>query len=259
MTRRFFEATLLVSFVFFTAGAVLAQGPETQQPPPMPKAATEAQCADSVDTKAEVPALREMHEVIYPLWHQAWPDKNMKMMKDLLPQVRERVEAVRTAVLPGILRDKKADWDAGVSSLIENEKAYEDAVAKDDLQATLDAVESLHGRFEGLLRLTFPPMKQLDDYHVVLYRIYHHSMPAKDLAAVRAESEELSARAKVLDEVPLPKRYVPKEKEIKSAISQLWTATETLRMTAKGDDVEAVNAAVEKVHTQYREVEALFR
>lgn len=286
MIRKLIGAVLLAGIVIFSTGMALAQAPQappadqgtapTQAPPtdkapPAPPAAEAApqaehgsqapaaMCADSMETKAEVPALREMHEVIYPLWHNAWPNKDVKMMKELLPQVREHVEAVRTAPLPGILRDMKTEWDAGVVKLVETEKAYEEAAAKDDEQALLDAVEQVHARFESLMRLTWPAMKQLDDYHVVLYKIYHYSMPQKDLASLRAQSVELADKAKILSDAPVPKRFAEKEKEIKSGIARLWTETETLRLTAEKDDLEAMNVAVENVHTAYRDLEGIFR
>jgi len=70
------------------------------------------------ELKAEVPALRAMHTVIYPLWHKAWPEKDFEMMKRLLPKVQEHVQDVTEAELPGILRDKQAKWDEGVAALL---------------------------------------------------------------------------------------------------------------------------------------------
>jgi hypothetical protein len=248
-------AVLLGVFVPLAIWGALAQAVPPKDAPPH----AQASAADSLDAKADVPALRAMHEVIYPLWHKAWPAKDTQMIKDLLPKVRAHVEAVRTAALPGILRDHKDEWDAGVLQLVEAEKTCEDAAAKSDKQGLLDAVEDLHARFESLMGVTSPVFKQLDDYHVVLYKIYHGSMPAKDLAKIRAQSVELAARAKALSDVPLPKRFADKEKEIKSGITLLWTDTEALRLTAQKDDLDAIGAAVEKVHASYRTLDELFR
>jgi len=48
-----------------------------------------------------------------PLWHEAWPDKNLGLMRELMPKINEHVAALRKAELPGILRDKKAKWTKG--------------------------------------------------------------------------------------------------------------------------------------------------
>ncbi len=224
-----------------------------------PPEAPTASRADSIDTTPDVPELRAMHEVIYPLWHEAWADTDTVKMKSLVRPVREHVEKVRAAALPGILRDHKAEWDSGVLQLVEADRAYEDAAAGSDVKKLLDSVEELHGRFEALMRLTWPVSKQLNDYHVVLYRIYHHSMPAKDVAAIRAQSVELAEKAKALSDAPVPKRFTAKEEEIRSGITRLWNDTEALRMTAQKDDIGAIEAAVEKVHTSYRALEGLYR
>ena len=62
-----------------------------------------------------------------PLWHEAWPKKDFKMMKDLLPQARAGVAKVAEARLPGILREKQAAWDQGVVGLKDALARYEAA------------------------------------------------------------------------------------------------------------------------------------
>ena len=69
------------------------------------------------EATAEVPALDSFHEVIFKIWHEAWPQKNTSMLRQLVPDVNKGIAAVATAPLPGILRDKKAAWDEGVKQL----------------------------------------------------------------------------------------------------------------------------------------------
>ena len=221
-------------------------------------AAAAAEVPAAGETQAQVPALTEMHEVIYPLWHDAWPNKNVPMMKDLLPQVQEHVKKVRAAELPGILRDRKAAWDEGVKALVEITGRYEKAAAANDEKGLLDAVEALHSRYEGLVRVIRPAMKELDAFHVELYKVYHHLMPAKDIAGVRAASEEMVKRCQALVAAPLPKRVAGKEEPIRAEFSSLCTQTSALREAAGGQDADRVSKAVEAVHTQYQKAEKLF-
>ena len=37
------------------------------------------------ETTPNVPALEVFHEVIFKIWHEAWPDKNTAMLRQLLP------------------------------------------------------------------------------------------------------------------------------------------------------------------------------
>ncbi len=223
-----------------------------------PAAALAAEQPAAAETQAQVPALSEMHEVIFPLWHEAWPNKNYPMMKDLLPQVQGHVKKVQAAELPGILRDRKAAWDEGVKSLAEATARYEKAVAANDEKGMLDAVEALHSRYEGLVRVVRPAMKELDAYHVELYKVYHHLMPAKDIAGVRAASEEMLKRCQALTAAPVPKRFAARETEIRAEFGALCTATSGLREAAGGQDADRVSVAVEAVHKQYQKTEKLF-
>jgi hypothetical protein len=41
------------------------------------------------ETKSEVPELTAFHEVIYPIWHTAYPDKDVKALRGFVPQINE--------------------------------------------------------------------------------------------------------------------------------------------------------------------------
>ncbi|MEW6335913.1 MAG: hypothetical protein ACOY3Y_14730 [Acidobacteriota bacterium] len=210
------------------------------------------------EVKAEVPALADFHDVIFPLWHEAWPNKDVALMKELLPQAREGVGAIEKTELPGILRDKQAAWSKGVAALRESLAAYERAAAAGDQQALLDAVEQLHARYETLVRTVRPPMKEFDAYHQVLYQVFHKLMPAGDLDGLGAAAEEMAARCQVLAAAPLPKRFAPREASVRPALGELCARTEALREALKGGEVARVNTAVGAVHDQYQAIEKLF-
>lgn len=212
----------------------------------------------SAELKAEVPALADFHEVIYPLWHEAWPSKNVAMMKELLPQVRTHVERVEKATLPGILRDKQKPWDEGVRALKGALAGYEKAAAANDTQGLLDAVEDLHAKFEGLVRVVRPPMPELEAYHVVLYEIFHKYMPAKQLAAVRDASATLVTRCETLAAANVPRRFAAKTEQFRGGATALCQATTELRDVSRTDDAEKIGRAVETVHERYRSLAGLF-
>lgn len=219
-----------------------------------------AQATVPAELKAEVPELTQLHEVIYPLWHGAWPEKNYAQMKELLPQVKKDVAAVAAAKLPGILRDKQADWDAGVKKLTAATASYETAVAANDEKAMLDSVEALHGEFESLVRLVRPRSAELEAYHVVLYQIYHHQGPQQQLDALRASTVELAAKCDALAKAAAPRRIAADEAKVKAyqaGLADLCAKTQELKKTVAGDDWKAITPAIETVHTQYQAVERL--
>jgi hypothetical protein len=225
----------------------------------VPLGAAEPAAADSLaaETRAEVPALSAFHEVIYPLWHEAWPASDTAMMKKLLPDVRRHVEAVRQAELPGILRDRREAWEKGIAALEVTLEKYERAAAADEGQGLRDAVEELHSRFESLVRIVRPRSQELDAYHVALYRIYHHHTPRKAIDPLRSDASELAEKCEALGAAPAPRRLAARADDWKREVESLCARTAELVAAARGDAWDAVQTAVEAVHTQYRKLESL--
>lgn len=254
---RWLSGVLVCTWLAFASSAALAAGDdndiiETQG------VKSESAEPDAAELKADVPALHDLHDVVRPLWHDAWPNKDYQLMKDLLPDAKEGVAAVQKADLPGILRDKQEKWDTGVKHLVATLDTYEKAAADDDEQGMLDAVEEFHSAFEHLYRLTRPVMKELDAYHVVLYRIYHYYMPRQQLDELRGASKELASACATLAEAKVPTWCADKADDLAPAIELLCTRTDELVATAKGEDWKAINQSVETMHTQYQAVEGLF-
>jgi hypothetical protein len=211
------------------------------------------------ETRSEVPALTALHEVILPLWHEAWPKKDYKMMKDLLPQARAGVAKVAEARLPGILREKQGAWDQGLVGLKDALARYEAAAASGSEPGLLDAVEALHSHYEGMVRVTRPAMKELEAFHVPLYRVYHHDLAAQDWPAVAASASEMVEACRALAAAPLPKRFVPQEASLRPEIATLCARSDALQAVASGANRTATAEAVEALHSQYEKVEGLFR
>lgn len=244
---------------FAVGFAVLLLGPASAVcgDAPVAKAAP-AQEADP-ETKAEVPELDTFHEVIYQLWHEAWPAKDTSAIKELLPQVEKDVAAVAAAKLPGILRDKQAAWDEGVKALQATLGEYRKAAGGSDDAALLAAVETIHSDFERLIRTIRPIMKELESYHVELYKIYHHYLPDRQIKELRTASGIMLIRAAALKDAEIPKKFQDKAEELNAMFEELTERTRVLRNTSSdGEDWVAIGAAVKDVHDQYRALEGVF-
>ena len=228
---------------------------------PIPAWTEELPPADATrdaETKADVPALHEFHEVIRTIWHEAWPNKDYAALRALLPDVRRGADAVAQAELPGILRDSKAAWDEGVKELGARVSAYAAAAGGTDDQALLDAAERLHEQFEQLVRIVRPALKELDAFHVVLYQLYHYDMPSKNLEAIRATVAKLKEPMAALKKATLPKQRESLQKEFDAERKKLSAAVDGLARASKSDDLEQVKAAVEVVHDDYQALVAVF-
>jgi len=204
---------------------------------------------------ANVPSLVNLHEVIAPLWHDAFPQRDVAMVKELLPALKDGVAKVQAATLPGILRDKSERWQAGVAALVAATTECERALAAADTEATLAAVEDVHARFEGLVRTVRPRLKELEAYHVVLYTLVHRHAPARSLAGLRDSSPALVAVCDTLTKAPLPPRLADRGEAVKAGIAELCTATARFATTTGGEDVDAALAQLDIVHTLYQALE----
>ena len=210
------------------------------------------------ETVASVPALDAFHEVIFKIWHEAWPKKDTAMLQNLLPDVEKGIASVAAAPLPGILRDKKDAWDEGVRKLQGAGAEYQAAAIAQDDAKLLAAAEVLHSRFEGLMRAIRPALKELDEFHAVLYMLYHHYLPKNDLENIRKSSAELLQKMAALNQAKLPERMSDKDHDFQVARGMLAQSVAALEAGIQSSDEKTISAAVEAVHTRYQSLEKIF-
>jgi hypothetical protein len=210
------------------------------------------------ETESAVPELTAFHEVIYPIWHTAYPDKDIAMLKSLVPQVNELAAKVFAAQLPGILRDKQAKYDAGLAEFRKSVEAYNAAAKGADDKAMLDAAEVLHAKYEMLVRILRPVLKEMDDFHKVLYVVFHKDLPDKKWDNIRTAAPELKAKAEAVTLAKLSTRLEPKAEMFKAAAVELVNAASTLAALGPKAEGKAIEEAVLKLHTRYQELEKIF-
>ncbi len=238
MRRRFLLAVMLLAALPVPAFA--------QAPPPH-------------ETTSEVPALSAMHEVIMPLWHEAWPAKDTKRMAELTPGIERHLAEVSTAKLPGILRDRQAAWDVGVKQLQATAAAYRAAVDRQDEAALLEAAEALHTHYEKLVRVIRPATPEIDAFHQALYVLYHYDLEKYSLPVVREHVAGLKAKMDALSAAALPARHASKKAAYEPARDRLAASVNALSAAAAGSDEARIKAAVEEVHASYEALDSIFK
>jgi hypothetical protein len=210
------------------------------------------------ETKSEVPALTAMHDIIYPIWHTAYPEKDVKALRSYVPQIEEFAAKVYAAKLPGILRERQAKWDEGLTQLRKSVDGYKAAAAGTNDEALLKAAENLHTNYEVLVRTIRPVLPEVDAFHQVLYVVYHTYAPAKSYDKIREVSADLLAKAEALAKVTLPARLEAKAADYAKAAAELVEAAKQLDAAAKGHDHQGMLDGVDKVHVKYQVLEKLF-
>lgn len=211
----------------------------------------------SADAVAEVPELVEFHKVIYKIWHDAWPNKNTSMLKDLAPDVENGISNVASARLPGILREKKDAWDKGIANLQIAGADYKTAAESNNADRLLSAAETLHSRFEVLMRLTRPAFKELGDFHSALYSLYHHYLPEWDIEKIRLSAGELKQKMQALNEAATPEALLEKESEFLKARENLSGSVEAFARSLETNRNETIKQAVETLHSYYEALQEI--
>lgn len=212
----------------------------------------EEKCED--ETNTNIPALTEFHEIIYPIWHTAYPSKDIEALKGFVEEVNQKAEKIYNVKLPGILREKETKWKIGIEEFKDAVNKYNEASQGSDDQALLNAAEVLHEKYENLVRIIKPILKELDDFHKVLYVIYHKYLPDKKWKEIKSECNSLKEKSQKVLEAKLPKKLENKSEQFKKLAVELVTSVDNL-CKAKEKDMEK---AVEDMHSKYEALQDLF-
>jgi hypothetical protein len=214
---------------------------------------------ESSETDSSVPALYDFHEIIYPIWHTAYPGKDYSMLKKMVPEVNSGAEKIYSAELPGILRDEKNEWDEGVTKFKSSVEMYSKSMDGGSEEEMLKAAEQLHSDFEMLVRIIRPVTKEVDEFHKVLYMIYHHYWPDRDMIQFKDAVDDLDELAAELNKCVLPKWAADKSDAFMEQSQKLYESTQSLKaLKDSNDDNLEIDKAIEYVHSNYVALESLF-
>lgn len=224
----------------------------------LPAHAQEKSVPGEGEAVARVEPLDRFHEVIFPMWHDAWPKKDTEKLRALLPEVNEGIAAIVSAELPGILREKRKAWDLGVADLKAAGESYNAAAADKDPQALLGAAQMLHSRYEALARIRRPVLKEIEDFHVTLYTLYHYELPANAIRKIRLAAATLKTKMEVLNKAVLPERLRGKLDAFVVARASLGASMAALDSVLSTDDEAAIRNAVVTIHGKFETLNAVF-
>ncbi len=252
-----FTRFLVVGLTVLAVCALFACQKAEKAQPAADESAAPAEITEA-ELAASVPALSALHEVIYPLWHSAYPEKNYALIKELLPKADTLVANLDAAELPGILRDKQQEWADKKANLKETLVKLHAAADANNEAEMLAQVEAFHAAYEQAVRAVRPVVPALESFHQEMYKLYHYYAPAYDLAKIREAAAAMQAKIAPLKETSLPERLAGRQAEFQQAVQELETAVGEFAETAKKDSKEEIQAAVEKVHAAYQKAEKIF-
>ena len=217
-----------------------------------------ASYSQTQDTVWRVPELDEFHEVMYPIWHTAYPAKDYDALKKYVDEVNVKAQAVYSATLPGIQREKQLKWNEGVMQFQSAVEDYNKYAAADNNEGLLKAAENLHSKYEALVRIIRPVLKEMDDFHKTLYVVYHDYLPNKSYKKLGKVTDDLIKKAKAITTAKLPARIESKSGAFHSAALELEISTLELKISTMKNNKSSIDTAVESMHTKYQNLEAIF-
>jgi len=99
---------------------------------------------------------------------------------------------------------------------------------------------------------------ELEAFHQELYKLYHYYNPANDEAKTRETVAAMVEKLEPLRAVTLPERLADRQGDFDVGVAALGEDVNALRAALDTGNREAVQAAVESVHSAYQAVEAIF-
>ena len=210
------------------------------------------------DTESRVAELENFHEVMYPIWHTEYPANDYSALRGHKSEVITLAEKIYAANLPGILRDKKEKWQNGMVLFKKAVDEYSLQVIGDDNGLLMKAVENMHTQYEGLVRIIRPVLNEVDQFHKVLYVIYHTHLPAKNYAQINSLSSDLVLKAQAITKAVLPAKLSDKEKDFRSAAYSLLNASIELQENNRINKDGNTSKFVENIHSKYQRLEEIF-
>lgn len=210
------------------------------------------------ETESTVPELIDFHDIIYPIWHTAFPAKDYTALRGFVAEINDQAAKINAAVLPGILREKKQTWESGLAEFNKAVTAYGKAAAGTDDQALLDAAELLHANFEMLVRAIRPVAREVDAYHKILYVVYHKYLPENKYSEICGVAADMVASAEAITKVTLSKRLEAKTEAFQAAAGKLLAETKALEAAGSSCLEKDIPSLVEKVHSAYQALEKVF-
>lgn len=218
--------------------------------------------ADPAEISSNVQELTDFHEIIYPMWHDAYPAKDYNALKGFVPKIKSSMESINKVKLPGILREKETAWKSQLIDLNNSAQNYYTAANDNNNNDLLTAAEKLHASYEKMVMVLRPALKEIDDFHQTLYIIYHKLLPDSKYDEIAGLTGTLITKAEAIVNYPqdkLKSRLGDKLTTYNTSAKKLYNSVISLRDVLKSTDPVKKKEAVESMHKAYEDLDSIFK
>lgn len=211
----------------------------------------------------KVKMLDDFADTMHELWHEGWVNKDYAMIKNLYPKADEFITKMENSDVPAGLEDRKDKWGRGVKALRIAANNLKIALEENNEKQILDEVEKFHQIFEIMVSLTKPYVKEVEEFHKSMAKMYHRNYPDFNLEEMRNDIKQMYQVLDKLEKVKLPEYYSQKTKEFKKVVKELRNSVKDLEKYMNKNanlskDDKNLKDKVEKLHTDFHTLAELF-
>jgi hypothetical protein len=219
------------------------------------------ECNEEIEV--QIKELNDFEETMHTLWHDGWTNKDMKLLSENYPKAELFVKSLSKVQLPKEMQNRSEKWEKGLKSLNTSLDAYKKAVDEKNLTNLLNAVEKFHSTYEAMVGLTKPYVKEVEEFHKYMAKLYHKDFPNFNLEEMKSDIKDMENVLISFKKVNLPKKYQPKKKEFTSALTELEKAVKDLKQYINSSknlqkDDKALKDKVELLHTNFHTISEIF-
>jgi len=221
-------------------------------------APSNAPAKDTTDKLAM--ALEDFHSVLAPMWHEAYPIKDFKSIREQAPLFKQKLMTLIVIPAPdNMVQEKREAFFTKRQELAFYVDQYAKAAADSTDSALAASFEKMHWGYEELDKVFMVEIKQLDSFHETLYYLWHKALPAKDYKAVKSTMPVLKAEMDSLMLVKLPgscydikDAFEAKRAALKDAVYQL------VDVCQKGTNKQ-IDEALTLMHEKFMELSSVLK
>ncbi len=253
---RFKFSVVILCLLFLIIGSLAAN------------AAEESKSADSTavavpDTVNRVKmALEDFHQVLVPLWHESFAQKDFKTIREKAPLLNDKLMILLRVQPPSELQqdeEKFRDF-LGKRQELAFQVTQVNLAAKDGPDSALaSAFEKMHWAYEEVDKVFAEPIKELDSFHETLYFLWHKALPERDYEAIRKTAPVLKAEADSLAKVTLPQGCKVKKEEFDKKAAALKDAVYQFADKSEKGTEEEIDQSLKTLHDRFAELNMLLR
>jgi hypothetical protein len=233
MMKKFY---LLLSVLFLTATLSLAAEPAHKEQ----ESESHEGCPARRAAQLGHDPIDAFHQVLAPVWHNAWPEKNYQALLEVGPKFQKAFTAI-AKLNPDFKTETRREAFVKVrndfSKLVE---LYAAAAEKGDTAAVYELMPKLHDAFEATARSLLPvSFPEIEGVKITLNLILQKHLPADNMEGIIGSTETLLAKIDALtDTTAIPDELKDKQAEIMDEITAMKKLAQRMKECCDKKDMD---------------------